>query len=54
MTQPCTIYMDDEALSDDGKLLSPFGSAFRMFDSKDYSNIGMDNNKEPDSFITVL
>lgn len=32
-------HMDDEAQLDDGKLKSPFGSAFRTFDSKDYSNI---------------
>ncbi|KAK2180243.1 hypothetical protein NP493_452g02036 [Ridgeia piscesae] len=32
-------HMDDDAQSDDGKLKSPFGSAFRTFDSQDYSNI---------------
>ena len=48
-------HMDDDAQSDDGKLKSPFGSAFRTFDSQDYSNIGkVITDNMSDSFIATL
>ena len=47
-------HMDDEAQSDDGKIKSPYGSAFRTFDSKDYSNIGKENKQESISFHSLL
>ena len=48
-------HMDDDAQSDDGKLKSPFGSAFRTFDSQDYSNIGkVISDNTSDSFMATL
>ena len=38
-------HIDDETQSEDGNIKSPYGSAFRTFDSKDYSNIGKDDKR---------